>query len=81
MGRKAEFSEAEWSAWAIGEKLAAEKRPMRMPQRLSQAEQTAFRERYGTKEEDMRNRTVVAEIKSLLGGNRLRSVIQNLVKH
>jgi hypothetical protein len=79
--KKAAFSDAEWEARASGEKLAADGRPMRVPPRLTQAEQVAFREGFHIKKEDLRNRAIVAEMRTMLGGKRLLSVLQSLVKH
>ncbi len=60
------YSQSEWEAFAKGESLAETKRPIRVPHGLSTFEQSAFREGYHTRCEDIRNRPVVAEIKKMV---------------
>jgi len=66
MGRKTQYSQLQWEAFARGENLAETRRPMRVPIGLTAFEQNAFREGYHTRCEDIKNRPVVDEIKRMV---------------
>ncbi len=66
MRHKRDYSDVEWEAYAKGESLAETKRPLRMPAHLTVYEQSAFREGYHTRTEDIKNRSVVDEIKKMV---------------
>jgi hypothetical protein len=78
MARNAGYSDAQWAAHADGVLQAEQGTRLRVPNRLALTEQTAFREGYFTRREEMANQPVVREIKEMLGKS-LRTVIRRLV--
>jgi hypothetical protein len=81
MGRKTAYSQEEWDAFAKGEALAENRRPCRTPLGLSAYEQSAFREGYSTRCEDIKNRPVVDEIKKMLSPLPIKKLFQSLAHH
>jgi hypothetical protein len=80
MGRKFTYSAAEWEVYARGESAAEAQRPLKIPLGLNTFEQTAFREGYLTRCEDIKNRPVVAEIKKMVLPLPIKSLFICLVR-
>ena len=78
MRQRRDFSEVEWEAYAKGEALAEANRQFRMPAHLTSSEQSAFREGYQTRLEDIKNRSVVDEIKKMVSPLALKRLFISL---
>jgi hypothetical protein len=75
------YSPSEWEAYAKGESLAETKVALKLPAGLTSAEQTAFREGYQTRCEDIRNRPVVDAIKRMVSPLPIKRLFLSLAHH
>jgi hypothetical protein len=80
MAHRTVYSQREWEAFAKGEMQAENRRALRTPVGLSAREQTAFREGYTTRNEDIKNKPIVDEIKKMLSPLPIKKLFQSLAQ-
>ncbi len=80
MAHRARYTDNEWAAHSRGADLASAGRSLRVPKRLTATQESAFREGYHSRKEDMLNSTVAKELRHMLGGVSFGEVMQQLVR-